>query len=160
MPDTTGTNGLREDFRVVGKANLPGLTSYAMAAGVAKYGTDFTVPGMLFAKILRSPYAHARVRKIDEGDALAIPGVLDVVKWDDPMFLELGRNPIGGFDKMIMKNGEEAMRAEFERILPVMKSGYYVPGVDHQTPPDVPLERYHRYVAMLEEFAFRAVREG
>ena len=35
MPDTTGINGLREDFRVVGKANLPGLTSYAMATGVA-----------------------------------------------------------------------------------------------------------------------------
>ncbi len=96
MPDTTGVNGLREDFRVVGKANLPGLTSYAMATGVAKYGTDFTVPGMLFAKFLRCPYPHAKVRSIDESEALAIPGVLDVVKWDDPIFSELGANPMGG----------------------------------------------------------------
>jgi CO/xanthine dehydrogenase Mo-binding subunit len=96
MPDTTGANGLREDFRVVGKANLPGLTSYAMATGVAKYGTDFTVPGMLFAKFLRCPYPHAKVRSIDESEALAIPGVLDVVKWDDPIFSELGANPMGG----------------------------------------------------------------
>ena len=96
MPDTTGTNGLRETFRVVGKANLPGLTSYAMATGVAKYGTDFTVPGMLFAKIMRCPYPHAKVLSIDESAALAIPGVLDVVKWDDPIFNELGANPING----------------------------------------------------------------
>ena len=96
MPDTTGVNGLRENFRVVGKANLPGLTSYAMAAGVAKYGTDFTFPGMLFARIMRSPYPHAKVLSIDESAALAIPGVLDVVKWDDPIFNELGANPING----------------------------------------------------------------
>ena len=66
---------------------------------------------------------------------------------------------IGGFDKMVMKNGEEAMRAEFERILPVMKSGRYVPGVDHQTPPDVSLENYHIYVRLLHEYARRAVEE-
>ena len=96
MPDTTGVNGLRENSRVVGKANLPGLTSYAMAAGVAKYGTDFTFPGMLFARIMRSPYPHAKVLSIDESAALAIPGVLDVVKWDDPIFNELGANPING----------------------------------------------------------------
>ena len=106
MPDTTGTNGLRENFRVVGKANLPGLTSYAMAAGVAKYGTDFTVPGMLFARIMRSPYPHARVLSIDESAALAIPGVLDVIKWDDPVFQELGMNPIGGFPKPSYLNQE------------------------------------------------------
>jgi CO/xanthine dehydrogenase Mo-binding subunit len=36
-----------------------------MATGSAKYGADFVVPDMLFAKILRSPYAHARVLSID-----------------------------------------------------------------------------------------------
>ena len=96
MPDYTGANGLRENFRVVGKANIPGLTSYAMATGIAKYGADFTVPDMLFAKILRSPYAHARVLSIDPTEALKIPGVVDVVMWDDPIFDELGQNPFGG----------------------------------------------------------------
>ncbi|MDR0445998.1 MAG: molybdopterin-dependent oxidoreductase [Oscillospiraceae bacterium] len=96
MPDLIGANGQREDFRVVGKPNIPGLTSYAMATGVAKYGADFAVPGMLFAKILRSPYAHARVVKIDAADALAIPGVTDVVLWDDPIWSEIEFNPIGG----------------------------------------------------------------
>ena len=63
---------------------------------------------------------------------------------------------IGGFDKMIMKNGEEAMRAEFERILPVMKSGYYVPGVDHQTPPGVTLANYRIYLRLLREYVEKA----
>lgn len=67
---------------------------------------------------------------------------------------------IGAFDKMTMRVGVDAMRGEFERLFPVMKTGGFIPSVDHQTPPDVPLERYHSYVAMLEEFASRAVREG
>jgi CO/xanthine dehydrogenase Mo-binding subunit len=95
VPDYIGANGLREDFRVVGKANIPGLTSYAMAAGVAKYGADFTAPNMVFAKFLRSPYAHAKVRSIDATAALKIPGVVDVVLWDDPVFNEIKQNPIG-----------------------------------------------------------------
>jgi xanthine dehydrogenase molybdenum-binding subunit len=104
MPDYTGANGLREDFKVVGKPNIPGLTSYAMAAGVAKFGADFTVPDMLFAKILRSPYAHARVLGVDTSAALAIPGVVDVVLWDDASFDEIGFNPIGGTRESYLPN--------------------------------------------------------
>lgn len=66
---------------------------------------------------------------------------------------------IGAFDKMTMRRSTEAMRGEFERLLPVMKSGGFLPSVDHQTPPDCPLQRYHRYVEMLQEYAVRAVRE-
>jgi hypothetical protein len=66
---------------------------------------------------------------------------------------------IGAFDKMTMRRSTEAMRGEFERLLPVMKTGGFVPSVDHQTPPDCPLERYHDYVALLEEYATRAVKE-
>lgn len=59
---------------------------------------------------------------------------------------------MGGFDKMVMPIGEEAMRAEFERLLPVMKSGGYIPSVDHQTPPGVSLEQYRIYRRLLDEF--------
>ncbi len=65
---------------------------------------------------------------------------------------------IGGFDKMTMPKGEEAMRAEFERLLPVMRSGGYVPSVDHQTPPGVSLENYEIYVKLLKEYAEKAVQ--
>jgi hypothetical protein len=63
---------------------------------------------------------------------------------------------VGGFDKMVMKSGEEAMRAEFERLLPAMRGGGYIPSVDHQTPPDVSLENYRCYVRLLREYCAQA----
>jgi hypothetical protein len=56
MADLAGVNGTRKDFRVVGKPNLPGVLSWAQATGVAKFGIDYVVPDMLYAKFLRSPY--------------------------------------------------------------------------------------------------------
>jgi hypothetical protein len=69
-----------------------------------------------------------------------------------PRFLMLG-----GYDKMVMSQGEAAMRAEFERILPVMRSGGYIPSVDHQTPPGVSLENYRTYIRLFREYARKAV---
>ena len=59
---------------------------------------------------------------------------------------------IGGFDKTVMKDGEAAMRREFERILPAIRSGGYIPSVDHQTPPDVSVENYRIYCRLLREY--------
>jgi Uroporphyrinogen decarboxylase (URO-D) len=65
---------------------------------------------------------------------------------------------MGGFDKMVMSQGEAPMRAEFERLLPVMRSGGYVPSVDHQTPPEVSLENFRVYAGLFREYCERAVR--
>jgi len=59
---------------------------------------------------------------------------------------------MGGYDKMVMSKTEEDMRKEFERILPVMQSGGYIPSVDHQTPPEVSLENYKIYVKLFKEY--------
>ena len=59
---------------------------------------------------------------------------------------------IGAFDKTVMHRGEEAMRRELERLLPVMRQGGFIPAVDHQTPPDVSLENYRAYVRLLGEY--------
>ena len=59
---------------------------------------------------------------------------------------------VGHFDKMTMNRGEAAMRAEFERLVPLMKSGGFIPSVDHQTPPGVSLEQYRCYLRLLDEF--------
>ena len=64
---------------------------------------------------------------------------------------------LGGYDKTIMHLGEEAMRREFDRLLPAMRSGRYVPSVDHQTPPDVSMEQYRIYVRLLREYAQKAM---
>ena len=63
---------------------------------------------------------------------------------------------IGHFDKMCMPKGEVAMREEFERLLPTMRLGGFIPSVDHQTPPSVTLEQYKQYVALLHEYAQKA----
>jgi len=59
---------------------------------------------------------------------------------------------LGGFDKMVMNKGEAAIRKEFERLLPLMKAGGFIPSVDHQTPPGVRLEDYRLYVKLLHEY--------
>jgi hypothetical protein len=59
---------------------------------------------------------------------------------------------VGHFDKMTMNCGEAAMRAEFERLGPLMKSGGFIPSVDHQTPPGVSLEQYRVYLRLLQQY--------
>ena len=46
--------------------------------GATKFGADFSLPGMLWGAILRSPHAHARIRNIDYAKALEAPGVVTV----------------------------------------------------------------------------------
>ena len=59
---------------------------------------------------------------------------------------------VGHYDKMVMNRGEEAIRAEFERLRPLMKTGGFIPSVDHQTPPGVSLEQYQTYLRLLKEY--------
>ena len=47
--------------------------------GKGNYVDDIKLPGMLYMDIVRSPYAHARIKKIDTSAALKIPGVLAVI---------------------------------------------------------------------------------
>ena len=51
--------------------------------GRAQYLADMTVPGMLHGKILRSPYPHARITRIDATKAAKVPGVMAVLTRDD-----------------------------------------------------------------------------
>jgi hypothetical protein len=59
---------------------------------------------------------------------------------------------VGHYDKMVMPLGEAAMRREFERLMPLMKTGGFIPSVDHQTPPGVSLEQYQIYLRLLREY--------
>ncbi|MGH3260953.1 MAG: xanthine dehydrogenase family protein molybdopterin-binding subunit, partial [Trebonia sp.] len=66
--------------------------------GRGGYVGDMTLPGMLHAAVLRSPYAHARIAGIDTSRALAVPGVHAVItgreaaELTDPM-PDFGPNP-------------------------------------------------------------------
>ena len=58
--------------------------AYEKASGKAVYTRDVAFPGILYAKILTSPYAHARIVRMDTGKAEVLPGVRDVLKYSDP----------------------------------------------------------------------------
>ena len=68
------SSGPRGRSRVVGRP-APRKDGAERARGEARYTADIRLPGMLHAAVLRSPYAHARVRQIDLAPALALPGV-------------------------------------------------------------------------------------
>jgi len=63
---------------VVGRS-APRLDGYERARGQAAYTADLALPGMLHAAVLRSPFARARVKKIDLAPARKAPGVLGAV---------------------------------------------------------------------------------
>ncbi len=71
-------NKTRTEFKVVG-TRVPRPDGFDKVTGRARFGADFTVPGMLHGLVLRSPHAHAMINSIDASAALALPGVKAVV---------------------------------------------------------------------------------
>ncbi|MDZ4773809.1 MAG: molybdopterin cofactor-binding domain-containing protein [Planctomycetota bacterium] len=69
-------------FQVVGKPHRK-VDGLAKATGAAVYTDDIVLPGMLHAKTLRSPHAHALVKRVDASKALALPGVHAVITGQD-----------------------------------------------------------------------------
>lgn len=69
---------LKTGYRLIGtRPDRPdGLDK---VTGRARYGADISAPGMLFAAVVRSPHAHARIKRINASKALALEGVKAVV---------------------------------------------------------------------------------
>src|SRR3989338_9591846 len=55
----------------------------AKVTGRANYLADMKIPGMCHGKILRSPFPHARILRINAANALKVPGVVAVITRDD-----------------------------------------------------------------------------
>jgi len=55
----------------------------AKVTGAAQFTVDLGLPGLAHAKLLRSPYGHARIRAVETSRARALPGVIAVVTADD-----------------------------------------------------------------------------
>lgn len=70
------------NFKVVGR-RMPRKDALEKATGEAIYGTDVRLPRMLYGAILRSPYAHAEIIKINTDKAKKIPGVRVVITGED-----------------------------------------------------------------------------
>src|SRR5919201_5883992 len=66
------------DLKVVGTAQ-PRVEGGEKVTGRAQYAYDVRLPGQLYARVLRSPHPHARIRRIDTARAEALPGVRAVI---------------------------------------------------------------------------------
>ena len=63
--------------------SIPRIDAVEKVTGEAVFTTDLTFPGMLYAKVLRSPYPHARIVSIDISQAEKLPGVAAVATWEN-----------------------------------------------------------------------------
>ena len=72
----------RRKLRFVGQ-NVPRVDGIDKVTGRAKFTGDLMVPGMLYGKILRSPYPHARIIGLDASGAEAHEGVVAVLTAED-----------------------------------------------------------------------------
>ncbi|HEU0167827.1 MAG TPA: xanthine dehydrogenase family protein molybdopterin-binding subunit [Chloroflexota bacterium] len=69
---------VQERFSVVGTV-VPRLEAVRKVTGQANFGADTVLPGMLWCKFVRSPYPHARIKRVDTSKALALAGVRAVI---------------------------------------------------------------------------------
>ena len=76
--------------RVAGQ-RLPRLDGIGKVTGKHVYAADFTLPGMLFGKVLRSHRAHALIRRLDVSRAAAISGVRDIIAAADIPAVRFGQ---------------------------------------------------------------------
>ena len=96
----------QQQYRVIGTRPVR-HDGVDKVTGAARYGADITLPGMLHAKVLRSPHAHARIRSIDASKAAALPGVVAVLTAADFPIIEdriLDFAEVQGNARMIAEN--------------------------------------------------------
>jgi xanthine dehydrogenase D subunit len=81
-----------ESFKWVGK-RVPRIDAYEKASGSTKYASDITLPGMLWAGVLRAKHPHALIKRIDSTKARSLAGVEAVLTHEDVP----GKNRYGTF---------------------------------------------------------------
>src|SRR5579872_3107115 len=78
----TSNGSSQKQFRVIGTRPIR-HDGIEKVTGRAKYGADYSFPGMLYGKVLRSPHAHARLLAIRTEKAAALPGVKAIITGAD-----------------------------------------------------------------------------
>ncbi|WP_415717427.1 aerobic carbon-monoxide dehydrogenase large subunit [Roseibium sp.] len=107
MNDMTPTREQRE-------ANLEGMgckrkrvEDVRFTQGKGQYVDDIKLPGMVYGDFVRSPYAHAKVTKIDATEALKLPGVIAVLTAEDLKGVNLAWMPtLAGDVQMVLADGK------------------------------------------------------
>lgn len=109
-----------EQYKYVGKVNVPRKDAAELVTGKAVFLDDFKVPRMLIGKMLRSPYAHARIKSIDVEEAKKLNGVVTVITYKDvDQNWKMGwppTKPILGEEVMYVGDAVAMVAAETESI--------------------------------------------
>jgi CO/xanthine dehydrogenase Mo-binding subunit len=112
--DDTHPFGEYEFMRCIGKSPVR-VDAKDKVMGIATYIDDMKLPGMLYGKVLRSKYPHAKILRIDTSRAEKFPGVKGVVTGADIPFLHgesLCDEPFLAIDKVrYMGEGVAAVAA-------------------------------------------------
>jgi carbon-monoxide dehydrogenase large subunit len=93
--------------------------------GTGRYTDDFKFPGMLFADMVRSPYAHARIKSINKEKALALPGVHAVLTADDLKPLNLHWMPTLAGDVQAVL-ADEKVHFQYQEVAVVIADDRYI----------------------------------
>src|SRR3954449_10679788 len=101
------------DYRAVGK-RVRRMDAPPKLTGQERFTGDLRIPGMLVARPVTSPYAHARIRSIDASRALEIPGVVRVLSSDD---LPIARDSSGAPVKAPIASGEAVYAGQFVALV-------------------------------------------
>jgi carbon-monoxide dehydrogenase large subunit len=81
--------------------------------GKGNYVDDVQLPGMVYGQLVRSPYAHARIKSIDTSKAKALPGVLAVITGEDLAKANLAWMPtLSGDKQMVLATGKVLFQAQ------------------------------------------------
>src|SRR5262245_13430009 len=82
--------------------SMPRAESVEKVTGKALYAVDVTFPDMLWGKVLRSPIAYCRIKRIDIDQALRLPGVRAIVTGLDVANVRIGTQI---YDMHVLANG-------------------------------------------------------
>jgi isoquinoline 1-oxidoreductase subunit beta len=77
-----------KDFKIIGQSIKRGDIAVKVN-GQAKFGMDFSVPGMLYASIERSPVFLGKIKSFDSSNALKVPGVKHVLKTSREVYVQV-----------------------------------------------------------------------
>src|SRR3972149_10745525 len=99
--------------KIIGQ-RVPRVDAAAQVTGTARYGADIRLPGTLYARALRSPPPHARIKSLDCSRALALEGVMAVITADDlpttQVFTTGGEAPVNVADlRKLLLAGEKVI---------------------------------------------------
>ena len=147
-------------FAVVNHS-VPRSDGFAKVTGTATYASDITLERMAWAKLLRSPFAHAKILSIDVSAAKRQPGVIDVLTGDDlgplhPYYghavkdhplLAIGKvryvgEPVAAViaeDELTAQEALDKIKVAYEELMPVL-------GVDAALAPDAVLVHGMDYI--------------